>query len=499
VPRIALALCLVLLLPVAAAAQTIDQEAAQTLQQTLQSWFAGLLGPSLAATPQRLRVTAQDDHFRVALPFADATGDNEISADVRPLDGGRWSVDALHLPAATRFTLQVAEPGGPPGAKVPTDFAVNIGTQASHALFDPAFATPSELDINLGNLNLESTNPKQHQEQHVDRYETRATLAPHDGRLDLVQQATITGWRSASRVGDAPAVAFGADRIDGHGQIDGIDRDHAASLLTAVSGLLATLPPAAAAQQGDAALSAPARTALRAFITSVRGVITGMQGEETIQGLHIAVAGQGEATVHQVRLGIEGAAPDGILHAAFDIGLDGMAVQGAPPTAMSLMPHHLSLRPSIAGVSLADLTKLALEATDQDVDKAQLQADATTLLAHGGVTVGLDTLALDVGPAELHGQGHVLVTGPAEYHARAHITASGLDELMKQAGSNPQLQQALPFLALARGFARPDGDHLVWDIVADNTGLSVNGVALGGPKAKGGEPGDQPGGQPGSK
>lgn len=477
-----------LLLPAGAEAQTINQEAATTLQQTLQTWFAGLLGPNLGTTPQRLRVTAQDDHFRVALPFADAAGDNEVSADVRPLEGGRWSMEALHLPAATRFTLQMPEPGDPPGAKVPTDFALSIGSQNSHAILDPAFATPSELDIDLANLGLVSTNPKQHQEQHIDRYEVRATLQPHDGRLDLVQQGAITGWRSASRIGDLPAVAFGADHVQAQARIDGIDRDHAASLLTAVSGLLATLPPAAVAQHGDAALSPPARAALRSFIEALRGVVSGMQGEETIEGLHVAVATEGEATARQVRLGFEGAAPDGILHAAFDIGLDGLAVKGAPPQAMSLMPHHLEMRPSVAGVSLADLTKLALEATDQGVDQAQLQADAATLLARGGVTLGLDTLALDVGPAEFHGQGHVLVNGPDEYRARAHVTATGLDDLMKQAGGNPQLQQALPFLAMARGFARPDGDHLVWDIVAEGTGVTVNGVTLGGAKPKRGQP-----------
>lgn len=486
--RIAIALCLGFLLPVGATAQTIDQEAAGALQQTLQSWFAGLLGPNLGTTPQRLRVTAQDDHFRVALPFADATGDNEVSADVRPMPAGRWSVDALHLPAATRFTLQMPEPGGPPGVKVPTDLALSIGSQNSHALLDPSFASPSRLDIDIGNFGMVTDSPKQHQEQHIDRYVMQTTLEPHDGRLDLAQQGTLTGWRTASRVGDTPAIAFGADRIQAQGRIDGIDRDHAAALLTAVSGLIATMPPAAAAQQGDAALSAPGRAALRAFIQAVRGVITGVQGEETIEGLHVAVAGQGEATVRQLRLGIEGAAPDGILHAALDIGLDGVAVQGAPPQAMSLMPHHLELRPSVAGVSLADLTHLALEATDQDVGQAQLMADAMGLLAHGGVTVGLDTLALDLGPADLHGQGHVLLTGPTEYQAKAHISARGLDDLMKQAGGNPQLQQALPFLALARGFSKPEGDHLVWDIVADGSGVTVNGVALGNPNAEQGQP-----------
>lgn len=483
-PRTRLVLCLVLLLPVGAAAQTIDPDAARTMQHDLQSWFAGLLGPNLGAPEQSLRVTAQDDHFRVALPFTDATGDNEVSANVRPLDGGRWSVDALHLPAATRFSLQMPEPGGAPGEKVATDLALSIGTQDSHAVFDPAFASPSHLDIDLGNLGLVTDSANQHQEQHIDRYEAHVGLEPRDGRVDLVEAGTLTGWRSASRIGDKAAVAFGADRIQANGRVDGIDRDHAAALLTAVSGLLATLPPAAAAQPGDVALSAPARAALRALIESLRDIVTGVKGEETVNGLQVAIAGQGEATVRQVRFGIDGAAPDGMLHAAFDIALDGVAVQNVPPEATALMPHHLELRPSVSGVSLAELTKLALEATEQDVDQDQLQADAVMLLAHGGVTVGLDTLDLDVGPADLHGQGHVLVTGPAEYQAEARVTAKGLDELMKQARGNPSLQQALPFLAMARGFARPEGDHLVWDIIAGKAGLTVNGIELGNSKAE---------------
>ncbi len=484
-PRIVLALCLALLLPAGAMAQPIDQDTARTLQQTLQSWFAGLLGPNLGAVPQSLRVTAQDDHFRVTLPFADATGDNEVAADVRPLDGGRWSVDALHLPAASRFTLQMPEPGGPPGVKVPTVFALSIGTQDSHAVLDPAFASPSRLDVDLGNVGLLTDSARQHQEQHIDRYEMQTTLEPRDGRVDMVHQGTLTGWRSASRINDHAAVAFGADRIEAHGRIDGIDRDHAAALLTAVGGLLATLPPAGVAQHGDAAMSAPARAALRALIEATHGVITGMQGEETIEGLHVAFAGQGEATVRHVRIGVDGAAPDGMLHAGFDIVLDGMAAQDVPAQAASLIPHHIELHPSLAGVSLADLTALALEATDPHADKARLQADAMTLLSHGGVTVGLDTLALDVGPAELHGRGQVLVTAPDAYHAEAHVTATGLDALMQQAHGNPQLEQALPFLAIARGFAQPEGDHLVWDIVAGTAGVTVNGIPLGGQSGRG--------------
>jgi hypothetical protein len=520
VSRPIFALCLALLLPAAAVAQPIDQDNAGALQHDLQSWFAGLLGPHLGAAEQRLRVTPEDDHFHVVLPFADATGQNTISADVRPLPGGRWSVDALHLPAASRFTLSMPQPGNPPGPPVPTHFDLHIGSQQAHALFDPALSSPSRLDIDLGDVGLETDSARQQQLQHFDRYTLHATLQPEPGqgepgqpdpgqavpgqpksgqpdsgppaqarpgqprprqeRLDLVQRGTITGWRTASRVGDKPAIGFGADSIQANCRIDGIDRTHAAALLTAANGMLATLPPAAAAQGGHMALSAPARAALRSLIESLRNIITGVQGEETINGLHIAVAGRGEATVHRVSLGLTGAAPDGMLHATLNVDLDGLTVADLPPAAIALVPRHLALQPSVSGISLAALTTLALAATEQDVNHAQLQADTDALWAQGRTTIGLDALDMDIGSATLHGHGQVRLTGPHEYDARGHITATGLDTLILQAAGNPDLQQALPLLAMARGFARQEGDHLVWDIVANRAGLTVNGVPLGG-------------------
>ncbi|HUB14417.1 MAG TPA: hypothetical protein VMB34_20870 [Acetobacteraceae bacterium] len=479
-----LAFWLALSLPLGALAQpVVDQDGAQTLQHDLQAWFAGLLGPDIGAAAERLRVTAEETHFRVELPFADARGQNAIAADVRPLDGGRWGVDALHLPADSRFDLQMPEPGGPPGAKVPAHFALHIGTQQGHALIDPALASPSRLDIDLGNVGLETDTARQHQEQHIDRYTVQATLQPDRGRLDLLELGTIVGWRSASRVGDRPAVGFGADRLEASARIDGIDPAHAAALLNAATGMLATLPPAAAAQRGNMALSAPERAALRALIESLRQIVTGVEGQETIDGLHIAVAGWGETTVRHATLGLSGVAPDGMLRATLTIGLDGLTVANLPPTAEALMPHHLTLQPSVSGVSLAALTTLALAATDQAPDHTLLDADTAALWASGGMTFGLDTMDMDIGPAALHGHGSVRLTGPDEYDAHARITATGLDTLMEQAAGNPKLQQALPLLAMARGFARPEGDHLVWDIVANRAGVTVNGVPLrGGPQ-----------------
>jgi hypothetical protein len=58
----------------------------------------------------------------------------------------------------------------------------------------------------------------------------------------------------------------------------------------------------------------------------------------------------------------------------------------------------------------------------------------------------------------------------------ARITVTGFDARTDRIGEDPQLQQALPFLILARGLARNEGNALIWDIVFTPIGLTVNGV-----------------------
>ena len=482
-PRASLALCLALLLPAAAAAQPIDQAGADALRHDLQSWFAGMVGSNPAAPQERLRVTPDGDHFRVVLPFGDPASPAAISADVRPQPDGRWSVDALRVPSESRFTLRLPQPGGPPPhPMIPTQFDLHIGAQHTTASIDPALTAPSRLAADFANVELDTDSAQQRREQYIDRYAVQVTLQPNQGRLDLVEHTSIDGWRSAARVGDKPATGFGADRILGIFRVDGIDPAHATALVSAASGLLATLPAAAAAQaqHGQLPLSPPQRAALRALIESMRNIVTAVRGDETLDGVHLAVAGVGETTIQHVSMEMAGSAPDGILHATLTIGLDGMTAGNVPPALRGLVPHHLELQPSVSGVSLAALTTLALAATDQNADRAQLQADTAALWAQGGVTVGLDSVDVDVGPAALHGHGSVHVTGPDQYEAHFRITATGVDGLMQRADGDPALQRALPLLAMARGFARQQGDRLVWDIVSGPGGTTVNDVPLGG-------------------
>ena len=472
-----LALGLALLMPASGHAQDLTAASAQSLQDQMHAWLASLLGPGGNPASLTPTVTAADDHYQLTLAIPGLVGDDTASARLRPLDGGRWALDAIQLPASMQFNAHLPDTGGSPGGA--TAFSLTLGSQQSHALVDPALNSRSELDIDLHNLLLRSDGPHAHQEQRIGEYRVSASLQPAQaGTLDFDQSATITGWSSLSQLEGKPAVTFGADRLSMSGRIAGLDRDQAGVLLTAASGLLATLPAKAAAQGAAAPLSPEERAALHQLVLGLRGIFTSVHGEETIDGLHVALAGMGEATINHVRFGVGGDAPHGLLHAWLDVTLDGLTVANLPPQAAGLVPHHVVLRPSLGGIPADALMKLALEATEPNANQAQVEAEAESLLTTGGATLGLEKLGFDVGPADVQGTGHVTVTGPMQYRGEAHLTATGLDALIDRAHGDPMLQRAIPMLIMLRGFAKPEGDHLVWNVLANDGEVTVNGIEL---------------------
>ena len=221
------------------------------------------------------------------------------------------------------------------------------------------------------------------------------------------------------------------------------------------------------------------RAALRQVIESLRDVFDGVQGEGTIEGLHLAIAMLGEAAIKRLHFGLGGEAPQGSLHGWLEVALDGLAIPDLPPELQVLMPKHVELRPAVRGVPMQPLLQLGLDATQPDADEARLQAQAEALLAHG-VTIALESLAFDLGPANVRGTGEIMVKGPDDYRGEAHVTATGLDGLIDKARNDPLLQQGMPVLIILRGFAKPEGDHLVWNVVAEGDAITVNGIPLSG-------------------
>jgi hypothetical protein len=499
-PRLT-ALCLLLLLPCGALADDIGPAQAQALQQQLTDWLAGLLGPGTTLPDLPLQITGEGDHYRATWPIPgldSPPGGAAVTASVQSLGGGRWAIEAIKLPEAVSFTLTIPDTGDN-GTSGPLKATITIGRQDSHAVIDPAIAGPSTLHLDLGDLAIATDSARQHQEQRIGRYDFETGLSPaRDGRLDAAAEATVEGWETAARMADGAAIAIGAQKMHALGRVDGVNRDKAAWLVSAMNGFLRALPPDVVEKHGKGDLPAPARAQLRALIGALPDLLSAVRLEETVDGLQIEVAGMGGLALQHAVLGFGGEAPDGNLHAWFEIALDGLRTPSLPPKMTAYLPHHIALRPSIAGVRTADLAKLALDATEADAGDDTLGPDIAAIFAHGGVDFGVETLSFDLGPAKVEGVGKLVVLSPDSWHGEARLFATGLDELTAQVRKDPELKQALPVLIMLRGLAKPDGDRLVWDIASEGMTVTVNGIDLSAladskPKAK---PANPPQGQP---
>ncbi len=492
------AICLLLLLPCGARADDIGPEQAQVLQQQLKDWLAGLLGPAVKLPDMPWRITGEHDHYRIAWPLPgvdNPAGDLAVTASVRPLDGGRWSIDDVKAPAKANFTLNLPATGDLAKGG-PMKVAYTIGAQDTHASIDPNLAAASTLHVEIGDLAVTTDDAKQHQEQHIDHYLADTILKPgQDGRLDLTMDATLEGWKSAATSNASAAMAIAAKSIHGVGRIEGVSRDRFATLLAASGALFGALPPDVMEKGSKAELPPPAKAQLRLMIAALQGMMTAARLDETVDGLQVEIAGTGGMAVRHVMVGFGGEAPDGKLHAWFDLGLDGLNAPTLPPKMAAYLPQHIEIRPSLSGVQTADLAKLATDATEDGADD-RLTPDVAALFAHGGAVLGIETLSFDLGPAKVEGTGEVTMLSPETWHGAAHLSATGLDDLMTQARTNPDLQQALPVLIMLRGLAKPDGNRLIWDIVSDGPSVTVNGMDLsqlgGGDKPKAKPPRVQP-------
>jgi len=473
-PRLAFGLAL--LLPLSGHAQGVSAESARSIWDQLHAWIAGLLGPSIDPALLTPKVVAQDDHYDLSLAIPGLVGDDTATARLLPLDHDRWSLQAIQFPANMHYNMRLPEPGPTP-AMGSTAFTLTIGSQDSHALFDPSFNSRSELSLDLHGLTSRADGPQGRQEQHIGELRQELSLQPNAaGSLDFNQASTITAWSTVTQAQGKPALDLSADRITARGQIAGLSREQAGMLLSAASGLLATLPAKEAAQ-GKAKLSPAGHTALRQLVGSLRGIFTSMRGEDDIDGLHFQAAGMAEGSIRHIHIGMGGDAPNGMLHGWLDIAFDGLSIPTLPAEMASLMPNHVVLRPSLSGVPADAVMQLAMDATAPDANQAELTAEATTLVRKG-TTVALEKIGFEVGPAVVQGTGHLTVTGPDEYAGEAHLVATGFDALIDRARTDPTLQRGMAVLIMLRGYARSEGNHLVWNVEAQGGGVSVNGIPL---------------------
>lgn len=487
-------LCAALLGPAAAAADTIGPTQADALQQQIKDGLRTLLGPSVQLPDMPWRITGEGDHYLITWPLTgleSPSGAPESTIKLRPLEGGRWSVDEVHVPPSGSFTVTLPATGDDgKGGDMKVGFA--IGQQETHGVFDPGLTTDSAMHAEMRDFRVTTEGANQQQEQRFERYTVDTSLKPTpNGRVDLVMNAAVKGWKSASEINGGSPVAIGIDSMRAVGQINGISRDRVTALLAATRELIGVLPPDVGAKNATKDLSEPTKAKLRLVLESLQDMLASVMLEETVDGVRVEVAGMGGLSIKRFLLALGGEAPDGRLRAWTSMAMDELASPSLPPKIAAYLPRHVEFKPTVSGVLTADLHKLALDALEDDSDDKVAQ-DIAALFVHGGIKLGIETLAFDLGPAAVTGTGQVTMSSPSTWQGQARVTATGFDELAAQARTNPDLQQALPVLIMMRGLAKPEGKKLVWDVVSDGPNVTVNGLDLSQLGGNGDKPKDRP-------
>jgi hypothetical protein len=310
-----------------------------------------------------------------------------------------------------------------------------------------------------------------------------------------MMDSTAEGWNSASQTKGSSPIAVGIQKLHAVAQVNGINRDRIASLLTATGGVIGAWPPDLPKSGEKPDLPPALREQMRLVVESLQDVMTSVTLQETLDGVQVEMAGVGGMSIKRFLLGMGGEAPDGRLHAWIDLALDELASPSLPPKIAAYLPHHVRIKPSLSGVLMADLHTLARDATEDGMGKDRFAPDVDAIFAHGGFRLGLETLSFDLGAAKIDGTGEVTVVSSDTWHGAAHLVATGFDDLAAEARNSPELQSALPALIMLRGLAKQDGERLVWDIVSDGPKLTVNGLDLsqlaGGDKPKAKSPAAQ--------
>ena len=161
------------------------------------------------------------------------------------------------------------------------------------------------------------------------------------------------------------------------------------------------------------------------------------------------------------------------------IALDGISLSALSAENAEFIPHRVDLKTNLSGVRIGPLMGLLRAATEPGMDPAALLAQAMMLLADPQVRISIEALSFNSGPLQIRGSAKVVPRPDGQLGADIHIAASGMDKLLAQTQSQPNLQQVMPMVLLAKGIGRPDGDSLIWDISLGGGPMTVNGIPLG--------------------
>lgn len=502
---LAMAVGLTVLAPNLAAAQSATIDPAQ-VQSQLRTWFSTILAPAVTLPEPPLTVTREGDTYLLTLPaslWSGAAGE-DIAAELRPIDGGAWAIEKLRMPLKGQFSATMPSPTGPPEA---FDARYQIGEQTVRGVIDPGMRRRSSVNVDTRDLVLDIRSGAQKQLQRLERYGFQASVIPGaDGRFDVTQDATMNGWETSAEVGPGTTTEMGMRRGRVAMRLDGVRSDRLGTAFAVVKDLIAVAlnPPSGAgapptgtpsaktpgkADAGGGDIPEAARLKIRELIEAFRGLADRMEAEETLDDLVVTIPVVGKLGLSQFAFGMGAEVPDGRLWAWTELSMSGLQFDMIPPAMRDYVPSRVAMRPVISGVPTERIFSLLLRATEANPDMDALMAEATALLSSADTVIGVESMAIDLDPVKLSGTGRLRLfkdaaaggkgqAAPELAGIEARVTATGLDALMAEANKKPELRQALPIIAMARGMGRQEGDKLVWDLAITESQALVNGVDL---------------------
>ena len=457
--------------PSAAEAHALEQQAHDALAALAD-------GTPIADRP--VTFTPEGDHYLVRVPLA-ALGEVEpadaaFTAHAKRLDANRWSLDDQRLPGQFKVTSK-ARAAVPPGSSAdaqsePAAYAINLGQQDMHGVFDSTYATPTTSEGTITELDVLHTGGMGPRLTHLDRLATQSSLRPIDAdHVDLQSDASGEGYAVEAAQADGSTFKMTIATLHVVTSLSGVAHDKLWPLLR-MSLQTARLKPT----HDDPAAQTAIAAGLRQMLVAARDVLTGGRVEETASDLRFDVGGHA-GSMARIDLAISGDAPQAMLNAAVSFSVDGLVLDDLPPAMAAYVPTHVSIRPMVANLSVADLTRMALDALAPGAQRVPL-ADTQALFSHGGIAIGFDTLALDVAGAELTGSGQFTLTGPQTINGAAELSAQGLDGLIAKAQTDPLLARGAPAIIFLKGIAHTVGDRSVWQVSVAGGKVLVNGVDL---------------------
>lgn len=462
---------LALLAGTAHGADTSAEQAAR-LEQGISEWLADMLGPGMKLPERPVQVQPAGDAYRLAVPFG--SNNPPLTATLREADGGTWALRDLKVPSPARFTIDVPEPGGAPGATMRTDYVMSWGEQDTSALFDPSYRTASTLAWSSRASELRVTSGGEESTTRIARSTGQGALRPAgDGRVDLVTESSAEGYSAASTLPNGQPLQIDIEKMQGQGAISGVSRERAPRLVRAVTGLVGVTLTTGV--NGTAPPPGPAE--LRALFEPMQDLASTMQAVQVLQGLRVRVGKLGGGA-ERATVGFGVTTPGGILTLSTDVLAEGIQAPDLPLSRAQreLVPRRVALRPVVSGVAAADLIRLMLDAADTGVPPQA--PDFIQLLNRGGLNMGLESFALDLGGASFTGNGQVSMSPSMTVSGGGQVSATGFEALLDRIKRVPEFGGALPVIAFAKGIARPVGDRLVWDVTYRGGRVLVNDVDL---------------------